>query len=82
MEQEYKAYSKEYESKKDKLTVAIKNFMYCNKGAGDSFMFRPKASFGEEGRMLKVLKVSPVSIVWHAEELRKKTRKEDLCSGC
>lgn len=64
LEQKYKEISKQYKERKDKLTLAIKNYMYCNKGCDKDFQFSVN-----EKQTLGVKKVIPTLIIWDADKL-------------
>ena len=70
LERKYKELHTKYLRKKEKLTVAIKNFMFCNKGADKSFQFQ------NEEFVLSVKKITPTSIVWDVDKLEREIDKE------
>lgn len=70
LEKKFKAISKTYQEKKSKLSLAIKNFMYCTKGANEEFSF-------EQGDILmRVKKITPTTIVWDPDKLEERLDKE------
>lgn len=78
LEVKYKAIKKQYEDKKSKLTLAIRNFMYCNKGANDEIQFLAQSgnTFSKDNKMLRVRKIIPKTIVWDADKLEERLDKE------
>lgn len=71
LERKYKELSKKYKEKKDKLSVAVQNYMFCNKGCAEGFRF----DVGQQ-QMLGVKKITPTSIIWDAEQLERSLDKE------
>ena len=76
LERQFNEMKKSYQDKKEKLTVAIKNYMYCNKGMTNDFQFRVKSKQSGD-QMVTVKKIEPTSIVWNAEKLEQVLDKED-----
>lgn len=74
VESKFKRLKKEYEDKKSKLVVAIKNQMFCNKGHWDSFQFG--VSKGGQKVVMDVKKVVPTSIAWDADKLEETLDKQ------
>lgn len=71
LEKKYKAISKAYQAKKSKLSLAIKNFMFCTKGASDEF------SFEQNDILLRVKKITPTIVVWDPDKLEKCLSKKE-----
>lgn len=80
LEAKYKAIKKQYEDKKSKLTTAIRNFMYCNKGTNDEIQFLAQSGdiFSKDNRMLRVRRIVPKVITWDADKLEQKLDEELL----
>lgn len=78
LEAKYKAIKKQYEDKKSKLTLAIRNFMYCNKGANDEIQFLAQSGdiFSKDNKMLRVRRIVPKTVIWDADKLEKQLDKE------
>ena len=76
LEKQFSEMEKTYRDKKKKLTVAIKNYMYCNEGVRNKFQFWVKTKQGNN-QMVTVKKIEPTSIVWDAEKLEQVLDKED-----
>ena len=75
LEQKYKEISKSYKEKKEKLTTAVKNYMFCNKDCNDDFQF-DVGSNSDKQRMLGVKRITPTSIIWDADKLEQNLEKE------
>ena len=75
LENRFKDIKKQYEDRKERLTVAIKNYMYCNKGIDNGFQFYAKSK--TQDKMFNVKKIEPSTIVWDADKLEKMLSKED-----
>lgn len=78
LEAKYKAIKKRYEDKKSSLTLAIRNFMYCNKGANDEIQFLAQSGdiFSKDNKTLRVRRIIPKTIVWDADKLEENLDKE------
>lgn len=66
---------KEYEARRNALSVAIKNYMYCNKGIGNKFQFRVKSK-QNGNRMVTVKKIEPSTVSWDAAKLEEVLDKD------
>lgn len=77
LETKFKTIKQQYEEKKTKVTTAIKNFMYCNKGMNDEFQFLAQKgnTFSGMNKMLRVKRIVPTSIEWDADKLSEKLPK-------
>lgn len=73
LNEKFKHIKKQYEDKKKKLEVSIKNFMYSNGGL-DTLSFKTN-----ESEKMVVKKVSPRKIIWDPDKLEEKLDKE-LCN--
>lgn len=78
LEAKYKNIKKQYEEKKSKLTLAIRNFMYCNKGANDEIQFLAQSgdTFSKINKMLRVRRIVPKTVIWDADKLEERLEKE------
>ena len=70
LEKKYKVISKAYQEKKNKLSLAIRNFMFCTKGANDGF------SFEQNNILLRVRKITPMTVVWDPDKLEERLSRE------
>lgn len=76
IKKEFDETRKRYEARRKALITSIKNYMYCNKGCNDSFMFRIKGEDGEK-QLMKVSKVVPTSIVWEPDKIEEVISKDE-----
>lgn len=78
LEAKFKAIREQYESRKKKLSTAIKNFMYCNTGTNEEIQFFAQSgeTFSKDNKMLRVRKITPTTIVWDVEKLEKRLEPE------
>lgn len=77
LESQFKDIKKQYEDRKERLTVTIKNYMYCNKGIGNDFQFHAKSK-SQGNKIFDVKKIEPSTIVWDVDKLEKMLDKEDV----
>ena len=73
--EQFSKLQKEYNERKKKLTVAIKNYMYCNKGCDSDFLFKLKST-KDNHKLMSVKKVTPTTVVWDADKLEEALGKE------
>lgn len=78
LEAKYKKIKKSYEEKKENLSKAIRNFMYCTKGANNEFRFYAQSgdTFSKENKMLQIRRIVPKTIVWDLHAIESKFSKE------
>lgn len=78
LEAKFKRIQQQYTIKKEKLSVAIRNFMYCNKGMNDEIEFFAQSGemFSKENRNVRVRRIVPTTITWDADKLEKRLDKQ------
>lgn len=78
LEAKYKAITKQYEKKKSRLVLAIRNFMFRTKDANDEIRFLAQSgeTFSKENRMLRVRRIVPKTVIWDVDKLEAKLDKE------
>jgi hypothetical protein len=75
LEDKFKRVKKQYETKKNKLSTSIKNYMFANGENEISF----KAENTIDSCMISVKKIAPQKILWDVDKLEQKLDKE-LCN--
>lgn len=76
LERKYKNVTNQYQTKKQKLSTSIKNFMYANNCGNFSFDL-PKGYFEQEGKLV-VQKRQAKKVVWNVEKMAEKFDAELL----
>jgi hypothetical protein len=75
LEDKFKRIKKQYETKKNKLSVSIKNYMFANGENEINF----KAENLADSSIINVKKVTPQKILWDIDKLEQQLDKE-LCN--